>query len=141
MSNAAADLYSEELLDYAGRKTPRADLGAPSLKVEGGNPFCGDRAKLSLWIDDGRVVGTAWDVTGCVVSKAGCSLCAELLEGKTPSEIAGLGLCDIQAVFGERIHRRYRCALLALWLAQEAFKRHAANPAEREWSGISVGLT
>ena len=140
MEDELVQLYSEELLDYSERR-PLPELDRPAdILVEGTNPYCGDKACLSLWLTDSddRVQQLSWKPTGCVVSQAGAALCADLVTGKTAAEISKLSLTDFQTAFGERIIQRYRCALLCLWLIQEGFRRKNLEPEKREWRGISV---
>ena len=141
MEDELVQLYSEELLDYSERRPPPEMDRPADILVEGTNPYCGDKACLSLWLHDdhvGRVQQLSWKSSGCVVSQAGAALCADLVTGRTAGEIAKLSLNDFQTAFGKRIIQRYRCALLCLWLVQEGFRRKSIEPEKQEWRGISV---
>ncbi|MDT3735595.1 MAG: iron-sulfur cluster assembly scaffold protein [Denitratisoma sp.] len=70
----SADLYQQALVDLA-----RAAHGAGALAVSDGtalrdSPLCGDRVRMQVALDAGRVKTLAHDVKGCLLCQAAASL-------------------------------------------------------------------
>jgi tRNA-specific 2-thiouridylase len=65
-----------------------------------GGASCGDLARLSLAIDEGRVARASFDAEGCAATGAACAAAAELAEGGEVLEVARIGPRDIDAALG-----------------------------------------
>jgi tRNA-uridine 2-sulfurtransferase len=65
-----------------------------------GGAACGDLARLSLAIEEGRVVSASFDAEGCAATGAACAATAELAEGDTALEVARIGAREIDAAVG-----------------------------------------
>lgn len=87
LKHSGMSLHSERLLDHF--KNPRfaGVLAPPALVVQVENPACGDVLKLSVRIEDGRVVEAAFQVRGCTASIAAGSALAEWLHDKPVEEL------------------------------------------------------
>ena len=81
------------------------------------NPTCGDMIHLTANLDnEGRIVEVMFEGQGCVVSMASSSMFTDAVIGKTPAEVAEMGLGEIQEMMGGvRLSMgRVKCALLPL---------------------------
>ena len=80
------DLYQEVIVDH--NRSPRnfGKLDNADRVLEGFNPLCGDRLKLYLNMEDGRIADIRFDGSGCAISVASASLMTEALKGKTVGE-------------------------------------------------------
>ena len=80
------DLYQEVILDH--NRTPRnfGRLENANRESEGHNPLCGDRVKVFLHVEDGRIEDIAFQGSGCAISTASASLMTEALKGLTVRE-------------------------------------------------------
>jgi len=85
-----SDLYQEVILDHNRRPRNWGSLADPTRTAEGFNPLCGDRLKLHVKIDDDRLVGVAFEGSGCAISKASASLMTDAVKGKTVGEALDL---------------------------------------------------
>ena len=89
------------------------------------NPTCGDMVHMTARLDeDGRIEKVMFEGHGCVISMASSSMLTEEIIGKKPSEIAEMGLGDIQEMMGglQLSMGRVKCALLPLNAMKEGLK-------------------
>ncbi len=109
------DFYRENILDHGMNPRNRGVLDPATIDVEANNPLCGDHLRLTLQIEDDRVVALAWDGTGCAISQAGASMLGEEILGKTLDEIRQVGKQDVLDMLGIPLSmNRVKCGLLAL---------------------------
>jgi nitrogen fixation NifU-like protein len=113
----SSDLYREQLLDHYHNPENFGVLDNADVDVEMDNPTCGDMIHLTAQLDaEGRVAEVMFEGQGCVISMASSSMLTEKIVGKTPEEIAKMGLPEIQEMMGGvRLSMgRVKCALLPL---------------------------
>jgi nitrogen fixation NifU-like protein len=81
-----ADLYQQLIVDH--NRNPRNFRVLPDANrtAEGDNPLCGDRIKLYLRVEDGRVAEATFQGSGCAISKASASMMTQAVQGKTEEE-------------------------------------------------------
>jgi len=111
------DLYREQLLDHYHNPDNYGALENPDVDVEMDNPTCGDQIHLTARLDvEGKIAEVMFEGQGCVVSMAASSMFTGEVIGKTPEEIASMGLADIQEMMGgvKLSMGRVKCALLSL---------------------------
>ena len=84
------DLYQEVILDH--NKNPRNFREPDTFNRDaiGHNPLCGDRIRLYLQIEEGRIVDVSFQGSGCAISQASASLMTEALKGLTVEEFEKL---------------------------------------------------
>lgn len=85
-----ADLYQEVILDHYRR--PR-NFGLPAGAdhvADGYNPLCGDKVKVALRLEGGRVAEVGFEGSGCAISTASASLMTEAVKGATVAEAEAL---------------------------------------------------
>ena len=132
-------LYGDIILDHYRSPRHRDPVRDADVEAEEFNPFCGDRVILQLKLNDqGRVVRVAAHTEGCSIIQATASMMAEMLQGKTLSEMSEmsdlfrnmmqgkLGLDDAEKELTElkslsvvrQFPVRIKCALLP-WTALE----------------------
>jgi nitrogen fixation protein NifU and related proteins len=80
------DLYQETIIDHSKRPRNRGALAQATHSAEGYNPLCGDRVKVEIKIEEGRVTAIGFEGAGCAISTASASLMTEAIRGKTPEE-------------------------------------------------------
>jgi nitrogen fixation NifU-like protein len=91
-----SDLYQEVILDHNRRPRNFHALADASHSAEGYNPLCGDRLRLYLKVNGGRIEDVSFEGGGCAISKASASMMTDALKGRTIEEA--------NALF-ERFHR------------------------------------
>ena len=79
--NELQDLYREVILDH--NRAPRnfGELEPADKVVDGFNPLCGDKLKLFVKLNDGRIDDIKFQGTGCAISVASSSLMTERVKG------------------------------------------------------------
>ena len=106
----------EFLLDHYENPRHKAPMdGDGVVRVEGGNPGCGDIVRIYLQVNsDGRAVVT-FEGEGCTISQASASYLSEISNGKTLDELSRMDHNDlIDALGREIVTQRTRCATLSL---------------------------
>ena len=80
------ELYQEVILDHHRRPRNCCKLDCPTRQAEGFNPLCGDRVKVYLIIEAGKVKEATFEGSGCAISTASASMMTEAVKGKTLEE-------------------------------------------------------
>jgi nitrogen fixation protein NifU and related proteins len=130
-------LYRQVIMDHYKNPRNKGTLDNGSLVVDMNNPTCGDRIRLTMQVEDGKVTDTKFDGEGCSISMSSASMMTQAIKGKdvetamklskTFSEMIqgkeyddnGLDLGDIEALQGvSKFPARIKCATLA-WKAME----------------------
>lgn len=83
-------LYQEIILDHYKRPRHHGEVEGANREAEGVNPLCGDKVKVSLLVDEGRIADVAFTGEGCAISTASASLMTEALVGKSEVEARAL---------------------------------------------------
>jgi nitrogen fixation NifU-like protein len=79
-------MYSAQLLDHFQNPRNVGDVAGADAIAEIENPVCGDRLRLSVRVNEGRIVEIRFKAKGCVPSMACASALTELVAGKTVGE-------------------------------------------------------
>ncbi len=144
------DLYREIILDHYRRPRNRGELAAPTQRVEGVNPVCGDEIHLDLAIDDHTVRDVSFWGQGCSISQSSASMLTDRIKGHSIEEaervmgkvramlIDGAApdaeIGDLEALEGvAKLPVRVKCALLCWNVLQEGLRQAttAAEEAQR----------
>jgi nitrogen fixation protein NifU and related proteins len=105
--------YSATVVDHFQHPRNLGDLESPDAVAEVENPACGDRTRLSLRVDGGRIVAARFRTEGCPAAIAASSITTELILGKTLSEAAELRDTDVAEALGGLPRNKLHCSVLA----------------------------
>ena len=110
------EMYRELILDHARNPRHPGVLSPADIDHEEHNPLCGDRLRLTLQIDQNRVItNIGWDGEGCAISQATASLLGDEIIGKSLDEVTKLTKDEIFQLVGIPLTiNRMKCALLSL---------------------------
>ncbi|RFU63800.1 Fe-S cluster assembly sulfur transfer protein SufU [Peribacillus glennii] len=130
-------LYRQVIMDHYKNPRNKGALQDGSLVVDMNNPTCGDRIRLTMKVEDGKVTDTKFDGEGCSISMSSASMMTQAIKGKdteTAMKLSkifsdmiqgkdyndnGMDLGDIEALQGvSKFPARIKCATLA-WKAME----------------------
>ena len=130
-------LYGQVILDHYRNPRHRTPLPDADIEIEEFNPFCGDRVRLQIKLDDDHHVAQVCAFAeGCSIIQASASMMADSMEGKTLPEMSELSKAFHHMMQGKQavkvdgleelepleVVRRYpvriKCALLP-WTALE----------------------
>lgn len=108
-----SDLYSERILEIAGRLPETEPLKMPHASARRVSRVCGSVVKVDLSLQDGAVSGYAHEVDACALGQTTSSIMAEHIIGATPDEL-----------------RQVRAQMYAM------LKEGAPPPAEPRWADL-----
>ena len=116
--------YGEVVAEHHRHPHNRGRLEAPDIAHEGLNPLCGDRVRLELRLEDGRIAAARFDGEACMVALAAASLLTDLVQGLTPAEAAALPDARLLAALQTALRpSRIGCATLPLLVLREGIAR------------------
>jgi nitrogen fixation NifU-like protein len=109
------EMYREHILEHYQRPRNRGTLEQPDVTYEDANPLCGDRIRMDIRIQDGRLAEVRFSGQGCAISQAAASMLCERVEGLALEEVKQLSRADVLEMIGIELGPvRLKCALLAL---------------------------
>lgn len=80
------DLYQEVILDHARKPRNFGPLPDANHRADGHNPLCGDKLRVFVKTEDGRIADVHFEGSGCAISLASASLMGEAVKGKSEKE-------------------------------------------------------
>jgi nitrogen fixation NifU-like protein len=105
---------SPELIEHFRNPRNVGELPAPAITVEVSNPICGDILRLSVLIEDGRVMQSGFKVRGCTASIAAGSALTELIAGRDQAGLKLLTAADVDAAVGGLSNESKHAAVLCV---------------------------
>ncbi len=131
----ANSLYPQRVLEHRRDPHHRGAVDGCTHAADGANPACGDRLRIELRVEDGRIAAFGHAGEACAVAVATASMLGDLVLGADAATVAGLherfaafiagdanadGLGELDALEPLRRHpARRKCALLP-WAALRA---------------------
>jgi nitrogen fixation NifU-like protein len=117
-------LYGKVIDEHGRQPRNRGSLDAPDAAHEDVNPLCGDRIRIELRMEDGRIAEARFGGSACMVAIASASLLTEMVRAMPPGEAAGLSLDRIVSeMHAELRPARRSCAELPLSVLRGAVKQ------------------
>jgi tRNA-specific 2-thiouridylase len=105
-------------------------LGPPadrSLTGAAGGAACGDLARISPLISDGRIESITFDAEGCAATRAACACLCEMVDGKSVLDAARIGSDDIEEALGGLSPARRHAAVLSADALHRALSAAASS--------------
>jgi NifU-like protein involved in Fe-S cluster formation len=112
------ELYHEAIVAAARRACGDGQLDAPDACAEVDNPLCGDRVRMQVKVEDGRLTAIAHRVRGCLLCEAAASIIAVNAIGATRADLLG-----IQTVLADALANRFA---------------HDSNPGRLVWPDLDM---
>lgn len=114
-------LYSDMIRERWRRPRFRGPLPGATATAEDVNPLCGDRVRMQLRLEDGRVAAARFAGDSCAICTASADVVAELVEGRGRAEAAALDAADVLTVLKADVRpTRMRCVTLPLTVLGKA---------------------
>lgn len=136
------DLYQQALLDLAKAAHGAGTLPSPDGEALRDSPLCGDRVRMQVALEGGRIRAIAHDVKGCLLCRAAASLLglhgagldaagAGALRDRVAATLAGSepppGWPELKLFEPVRPHRnRHGCVLLPFETLAAALDSHSS---------------
>jgi nitrogen fixation protein NifU and related proteins len=112
--------YSPIFNDHLENPRHVGELPGANATAEETNPACGDRLRLSLLIEEGRIKEAAFLAYGCAPTLVCGSALTELITGQTVEEALQLTRSDLTEAVGGLPSRKQHAAALALETLRKA---------------------
>lgn len=131
------DIYAEEIIDRFKSPHNFGALENADFEAEEYNPLCGDRIKLQIKNNNGKLAAK-FSGHGCAISQASVDILCDEIKNKNISEIKHLKDEDaIQLLNIPITGTRLKCALLGLWALRKALNN---NNTEQSSADFLAGL-
>ncbi len=112
---AVSKLYSDVIRERWRRPRFRGELPSANRVAEDVNPLCGDRVRMMLKMDDGRVDAVRFIGDSCAICTASSDVLAEMAEGKPQSAVLAIQTPDVlEALSADIRPTRMQCVSLPL---------------------------
>lgn len=105
---------SPELIEHFRNPRNVGELPPPAVTVEVSNPICGDILRLSVLIENGRIVESRFKVRGCTASIASGSALTELITGCDKAAVKKLTNSDVDRAVGGLSNESKHAAALCI---------------------------
>jgi len=106
-------LLNKTILDHFRNPHNAGNLEDATAIVEVTNPVCGDTMRLSVRVDDARIIAARFKTQGCVASIAAGSVLTDLVAGRTLDEAGGITASHISDALGGLEQTTFHAAHLA----------------------------
>lgn len=134
--NNLDSLYRRVIMDHYKKPHNKGVLEDSSITIDMNNPTCGDRIRLTMKEEEGKITDVKFEGEGCSISMASASMMTQVIKGKdveTALQLShifsdmiqgkdydsSLDLGDMEALQGvSKFPARIKCATLA-WKAME----------------------
>jgi nitrogen fixation NifU-like protein len=112
------DLYKEIILDHYQNPNHRGKLigGSAGWRMAGEvNMSCGDSLKISVKIEEDKIVDAKFDGGGCAISMAAVDMLLDKVIGMKLTDVKKMSGAEIEEMMGvELTPSRKKCAYLGL---------------------------
>lgn len=113
-------MYSERLLAHFRDPRRAGAIEGASADVRVENPACGDRLRLSVRVEEGRVTDAAFQAQGCTASIGCGSALAEWLVGRSVAEMRAVTAAEVEALVDGLPEASRHAAVLCVDAARQA---------------------
>jgi nitrogen fixation protein NifU and related proteins len=120
--------FSAAVLEHFKHPRNRGALASANASADGANPLCGDRVRVELLVDAGRIVDARFTADACAVCIASASIATEWARGRRLMELSVLE-CSVvhEQLGGAPAPGRERCLSLPLDTLRRAAAMHTAS--------------
>lgn len=105
--------YAPLVMDHFEYPRNSGEMASPDGEATVSNPVCGDRMRVMIRVDGGRVAEVRWLTRGCPPAIATSSFASELVAGWTLEEVEALSREAIAEGIGGLPKDKVHCSVLA----------------------------
>jgi nitrogen fixation NifU-like protein len=120
--------YSSTFNDHIANPRNAGELPDANVVGEETNPVCGDRLRLSLLVENDRIVAASFLAYGCPPTLVCGSILTELITGKTIEQAALLTRKELVEALGGLPSRKQHAAALAIETLRAALSKSGGMP-------------
>jgi nitrogen fixation NifU-like protein len=119
--------YSPLVIEHFERPRNAGEMAAADGEATTSNPVCGDRMRVQVRVDAGRITDVRWQTRGCPPAIATSSLASELVRGWTLEEVEALTRERIADEIGGLPKDKVHCSVLAADALKAAVKDYRSR--------------
>ncbi len=122
--------YSDTVLDHFEHPRNAGEMQSPDGEALRSNPVCGDRMRVMIRVEGGRLAEVRWQARGCPPAIATSSFASEMVQGWTLEQVEALTRERIAEAIGGLPADKVHCSVLAadaLHAAIEDYRRRGAE--------------
>ena len=105
--------YSDLVVEHFQNPRNSGEMTDPDGEATTANPVCGDRMRVMIRVEDGRVTEVRWLTRGCPPAIATSSFASELIRGWTLPEVEALTREQLAEGIGGLPKDKVHCSVLA----------------------------
>ncbi len=127
-------MYSEQVMDHFTNPRNMGEIPDADGVSEVGNPTCGDIMRITLRIEDDRIVDAKFKTFGCAAAIASSSMATELIRGKTLEEALAVTNKAVAEALEGLPPQKLHCSVLAeegIHKAIDDYRSRHGMPAEK----------
>ena len=114
--------YSSLFRDHLAHPRNAGEIADANAVADETNPICGDRLRLYLFVNEGRIETARYLGYGCPPTLVCGSILTELIQGKTTDEASALTRSNLLEAIGGLPSRKHHAASLAIETLHAALK-------------------
>lgn len=120
-------MYSERVMDHFMNPRNMGEIPDADGVGEVGNPACGDIMRITLRIEENRIVDAKFKTFGCAAAIASSSMATELIRGKTLEEALAVTNKAVAEALEGLPPQKLHCSVLAEEGIQKAIEDYRAR--------------
>jgi nitrogen fixation NifU-like protein len=128
-------MYSERVMDHFMNPRNMGEIPDAEGVGEVGNPACGDIMRITLRIEEDRIVDAKFKTFGCAAAIASSSMATELIRGKTLDEALAVTNRAVAEALEGLPPQKLHCSVLAEEGIHKAIDDYRARHGAPEASG------
>ena len=128
-------MYSERVMDHFMNPRNMGEIPDADGVGEVGNPACGDIMRITLRIEEDRIVDAKFKTFGCAAAIASSSMATELIRGKTLEEALGVTNRAVAEALEGLPPQKLHCSVLAEEGIHKAIDDYRSRHGAREANG------
>jgi len=105
-------MYSEKVIDHFMNPRNVGEVENPDGVGEEGNPTCGDAMRITIKVENDRIVEAKFKTFGCGAAIAVSSMVTEMVKGKTLDEALAITKQSIADELGGLPPQKMHCSVL-----------------------------
>lgn len=116
--------YGRTVLDHFVNPRNAGEIESPDGVGEVGDASCGDAVRITIRVEEDRIVDIRFLTYGCPAAIALASAATELARGRTLDEAAEIGDLDVAEALGGLPEHKLHCSSMAVEALRASIRDH-----------------